>query len=76
MPDETIYIGRFKDDKFEGKAKLLLNSGIIFEGEFTDGICASIGRLLYSDGETYFGQHKGFMKDGEGKTIILNGSYY
>jgi len=32
MADDTIYIGAFKNDKLEGKARMLLPSGIIFEG--------------------------------------------
>jgi hypothetical protein len=54
----------------------LLSSGTIFEGEFTNGHCASVGKLLYPNGDCYFGQHKGFVKEGEGKMIYLNGSTY
>ena len=49
---------------------------MIFEGNFTAGSCDSIGKMLYSNGDIYFGTQKGFIKDGQGKLIMANGSSY
>ena len=57
-------------------ASLLINQGVIFQGEFDNGYCSSIGKLLYPDGDIYFGQHKLFVKDGVGKMVYINGSIY
>ena len=49
------YRGSFVDDKFHGPAYLMLNTGVIFHGEFDKGLCASIGKLLYPNGDIYYG---------------------
>lgn len=53
-----------------------MTNGIIFEGDFADGACSSVGKLLYSNGDIYFGQHNGFIREGYGKMIYFNGSVY
>ncbi len=40
------------------------------------GSCSSIGKLLYPNGDIYFGQHKLFVKEGVGKMIYFDGSVY
>lgn len=40
------------------------------------GLCDSAGKLLYPSGDMYFGQHRGFIKEGFGKIIYMNGSIY
>ena len=72
------YRGAFKDDKMQDPNGLLLlvNSGIIFQGEFDRGICSQIGKILYPNGDVYFGQHKLFSKDGVGKMVYFDGSVY
>ena len=58
-------------------AYLLMNAtGIIFYGEWKDGICSSMGKLLYPNGDIYYGQHKLFLKEGVGKMIYFDGSIY
>jgi hypothetical protein len=32
--------------------------------------------MLYPNGDCYFGQHKAFIKEGEGKMIFVSGSCY
>ena len=56
------YRGGFKNDKFHGMAKLLLPNDTVFEGEFENGFCSAIGKLLYANGDMYFGQHRQFLK--------------
>jgi hypothetical protein len=64
------------NDKMHGKGRLLLASGIIFDGKFNYGCCDSIGKLRYPSGDIYVGQHRSFVKNGQGKIIYLNGSTY
>ena len=50
------YRGGFQNDKLHGLAYLLLtNTGVIFHGEFDEGYCAPIGKLLCPNGDIYFG---------------------
>lgn len=76
MQNGNYYRGAFKDDKIHGYGKMLIVSGIIFEGDFVNGHCAPVGKLMYPNGDIYFGQHKSFVKEGQGKMIYLNGSVY
>ncbi len=62
--NSNIYQGKFLNDKMHGYGRLLIASGIIFEGNLNQNICESIGKLLYMSGDIYFGQHRGFVKDG------------
>jgi hypothetical protein len=39
MANGNVYIGRFKDDKFNGQSRLLLATGLIYEGSFNAGVC-------------------------------------
>lgn len=55
MTNGNIYIGPFSKDKYHGHARLLLNTGLIFEGSFTYGVCAPVGKLLYPNGDIYYG---------------------
>lgn len=64
MTNGNIYIGGFDNDKFHGAGRLLLNTGLIFDGSFDHGICAPVGKLLYPNGDIYYGQHKGFVREG------------
>ena len=44
----------------EGEGKLVHQSGFIFIGEFKQGICSTYGKVLYPNGNIYFGQLKEF----------------
>jgi hypothetical protein len=39
----------------EGFGRLILPTGIIFEGEFKEGFCPSTGKIYYANGNIYFG---------------------
>jgi hypothetical protein len=38
-----------------GKGRLLIVTGLIYEGTFNKSSCDSIGKLLYASGDIYFG---------------------
>lgn len=77
MANGNIYIGGFKNDKFHGMGRLLIaNTGLIFEGLFNLGVCSPVGKLLYINGDMYYGQHKSFSREGEGKLVSFDSSIY
>lgn len=53
--------GQFYKDRIHGMGRLFIPIGqLIFEGEFKHGICPSVGKILYPDGDVFFGQHRQF----------------
>lgn len=55
----------------EGPARLIHITGYIFEADFKQGVCQSYGRILYPNGNVYFGQHREFIREGLGKLITF-----
>jgi hypothetical protein len=56
MASGNIYRGNFKDDKFSGHARYLLSSlQVIFDGEFDNSKYSPVGKLLYPNGDVYYG---------------------
>ncbi len=53
--NNNVYVGTFLNDKPHGDGKLLMTSGVIFEGIFENGACSSVGKLLYPNGDIYYG---------------------
>eukprot|EP00347_Sterkiella_histriomuscorum_P020141 403338954 len=78
MTNGMIYIGTFKNDRLDGVGcrVIVLATGLIFEGDFKEGLCPQIGKILYPNGNLYFGQHKDFSKDGNGKMVYYSGEIY
>jgi hypothetical protein len=65
MQNGNIYKGSFADDKIHGEGILMIAAtGTIFQGKIKKGICVSVGKLLYPNGDLYFGQHRAFVKEG------------
>ena len=54
----------------------MLASGIVFKGEFFNDSYSPVGKLMYPNGDIYYGQHKQFVKEGVGKMVYLDGSIY
>lgn len=54
-----IYEGEYQDDKKHGKGKLMHSSGkITYEGDFKSGIPEGIGKIYFSNGDSYDGYVK------------------
>ena len=67
-----IYEGNIRNSTFNGKGKLILSNGIIYEGDFVDGEKTGAGTIFYPDGTVYEGQvEKGELK-GKGKMTWKN----
>ena len=76
MNNNCIYIGKFKNDKFnDSHGRLLMPSMVIYQGRFIGGQTCPIGFLLYPDGSMYYGQQAQFLKNGVGKLIDYDGSF-
>ena len=74
---QWCYRGGFRDDRPHGvDCLLLLATGIVFQGNFNRGVCAALGKLLYPNGDMYYGQHREFAKEGVGKMVYLDGTVY
>lgn len=77
MVSGNIYRGKFSDDKFSGYGMYMLNNqNIIFEGEFENCKYSTVGKLLYANGDVYYGQHRVFIREGLGKLITIEGTIY
>ena len=67
-----IYEGNIRNSTFNGKGKLILSNGIIYEGDFVDGEKTGSGTIFYPDGTVYEGYvEKGELK-GKGKMTWKN----
>jgi hypothetical protein len=77
MANGNIYRGPFIDEKYHGSGMLLLQrENVIFQGQFTEGKFSSVGKLLYNNGDVFYGQHKQFIREGLGKMVTLKGTVY
>ena len=48
----------------ETGASAVVPAGMIFEGEFANNVAPAIGFLMHNQGDIYYGQHRGFVKEG------------
>ena len=77
MSNGFVYEGCFKDDKFhDNNGRLLMSPNLlIYKGAFRQNKTATVGMLLYPEGDVYYGQMKQMVKEGLGKNIAINGSF-
>ena len=76
--DDTfdIYIGEIKNSTFNGKGKLILSNGTIYEGNFEDGERSGGAKIIFPDETIYEGQMEKSELTGKGKMIWKNGYEY
>ena len=60
--DKTKYVGKFKDDKFDGQGTYTYGNESKYIGEFKKGLPNGQGIYIYSDGTKYIGE----FRDGKG----------
>ena len=77
MANGYVYDGTFRDDKFHGDNERLYmpQNMIIYQGVFREGKTATVGMLLYPEGDIYYGQMRQMARHGLGKLIKANGSF-
>jgi hypothetical protein len=73
VTSDFSYEGSFKDQKFQGKGKLKLNSGDLFDGLFSAGVFKE-GEIKMSDGSSQNGKFIDFKLEGDGLQIYADGS--
>jgi len=72
--NRDYYVGKFKDDKSNGKGKLVWKSGSVYEGEFVNGLRFGNGTYTLPNGEMYEGQWFNNKKNGFGKYTFARNS--
>ena len=64
----SVYVGKVKDGKMNGRGTYTFSNGSKYEGEYKDGKSDGRGEYTHSDGSKYEGE----WKDDE----FWNGTYY
>ena len=65
--DNSMYLGQWKNDKTNGKGKLILSTGEYYEGDFINDKAEGYGVYVHKNGCTYEGQWKKNLQNGKGK---------
>lgn len=74
--NDVKYEGEFKKGAFNGKGKMTLRNGSIYDGEWVNNIKEGFGVLTFPAGSEYLryeGDFKNDLQIGEGKMICQNG---
>ena len=70
------YEGDWKNDKIEGKGKMIWKTGEVYEGEWSNNLKEGKGIETYPDGEKYEGNFKNSKFEGKGVLYYTNGDRY
>lgn len=75
--DKSIYLGYWKNDKPNGKGKLIYHKGDYYEGDFVDGKIEGFGHYINEiNGISYIGTWKNELQDGNGTEKWDNDTEY
>jgi hypothetical protein len=69
-----VYVGNFKDDKYDGQGTLSYPDGEKYFGEWKDGKLNGYGTKIWSDGSKYVGEWKDGERNGQGTMTVLGTS--
>ena len=72
----SIYVGEFKDGKYNGQGTLTTANGDKYVGEWRDGKHHGYGTLIYSDGTNYVGEWRDGKHHGYGTYAYADGNKY
>ena len=70
------YEGDWKNDKIEGKGKMIWKNGCIYEGEWSNNLKEGKGKAIFKDGSIYEGEWSNNLKEGKGILIFPGGEKY
>ena len=70
------YEGDWKNDKIEGKGKMIWKTGEVYEGEWSNNLKEGKGIETYTDGAKYEGNFKNSKFEGKGVLYYANGCRY
>lgn len=76
MFDEDIECNDFFEGNPNGKGKLILANGDIYEGDFVDGERHGKGKITYANGSIYEGDIENGFPARNGKLTLSNGDIY
>ena len=74
--DSTIYMGQWKNDKTNGKGKIVHPNGGCYEGNFCQDHAEGFGTYVHKNGCRYDGTWKNDLQDGNGKETWPNKLVY
>lgn len=74
--DGGMYIGELKNDKKEGKGKMIFKGGDIYEGEWLNDKQHGRGKMIWANGATYIGFFDSDEKSGIGEYVWSDGAAY
>lgn len=74
--DGSVYEGFFKNDKMDGRGRLLNIEGFVYEGEFTNNKANGYGKYVSLEGIMYKGSWKDEKQNGKGEEVYPDGSTY
>ena len=74
--DGSIYKGFFRNNKMEGRGRIMNINGFIYEGEFKNGQSNGYGKYIALDGTTYKGTWLNDRQNGTGTEVYPDGAVY
>ena len=74
--DKSIYYGQWKNNKLNGKGKLIDPMGDTYEGDFVNDKLEGYGSYIHKKGASYIGNWKNNLQEGKGKEIWADKTEY
>ena len=68
--DNSVYEGKWKEDKRNGKGKMIYADSSIYDGDWVDDNHTGKGKMIFVNNSTYDGAWKDNKKEGKGTYII------
>ena len=76
FPNDTKYVGEFKDGKLHGQGTATMANGDKYLGEFKDNNRSGQGTYTYANGAKYAGEFKDSKQNGQGTLTFADGNKY
>lgn len=73
---KVVYTGRFVDGQRQGRGKLTMQNGDVYEGNFLRNRMSGEGTMTYATGDRYVGQWSNDQRHGKGKYYFKSRERY
>jgi len=70
------YEGAIRNGRPEGRGKIRLKSGLVYDGTWRDGVMTGYGVLRFATGDRYSGEVRDGTPDGRGRYAAVDGTVY
>ncbi len=70
------YEGAVRNGRPEGRGKIRLRSGLVYDGTWRDGVMTGYGVLRFATGDRYSGAVRDGAPDGHGRYAAVDGTIY